>query len=63
MVDVKELGELLKLPDLEAETKALINAKMRELIGDLRVPTEAEKQVAASLLHEWTEGGPRKEGV
>ena len=62
MVDVKELGELLKLPDLEAETKALINAKMRELIGDIRPLTGAEKQEVMSVMHEYMYGAA-KEGV
>lgn len=62
MVDVKELGELLKLPDLEAETKALINAKMRELIGDIRPLTGAEKQEVESIMQEYLYGAV-KEGV
>lgn len=40
--DATELGGLLKLPDLEEETKALINKKMREFIKDVRPLTPAE---------------------
>lgn len=55
-----ELGELLNLPDLEAETKSLINAKMREFIGEVK-PTPPEiKMEAESVLAEWL--GVQKEG-
>ncbi|MFD1136744.1 hypothetical protein [Paenibacillus urinalis] len=61
MVDeITKLGELLKLPDLEEETKALINAKMREMIGDIKpIPPEFKEQ-AMNILSLWTEG--KKEG-
>lgn len=40
--DATELGELLNLPDLEEETKALINSKMREFIKGAKPLTPAE---------------------
>lgn len=55
-----ELGELLKLPLLEEETTALINAKMREFIGEVK-PTPPEiKQEVESIMSEWL--GAQKEG-
>jgi DNA recombination-dependent growth factor C len=55
-----ELGELLKLPLLEQETTALINAKMREFIGEVK-PTPPEiKQEVESIMAEWL--GAQKEG-
>jgi DNA recombination-dependent growth factor C len=60
MKEATELGELLKLPNLEDETTALINAKMREFIGEVK-PTPPEiKQEAESILAEWL--GAQKEG-
>ncbi|WP_091016011.1 hypothetical protein [Paenibacillus amylolyticus] len=63
--DATELGELLKLPDLEEETKALINKKMREFIEGARALTPAEKENQAEdikaifneYLHGTQEGG------
>lgn len=58
--DATELGELLKLPDLEEETKALINEKMREFIKGARSLTEAEaaiqKEELKDVLHEYLNG-------
>ena len=60
MVEAKELGELLKLPNLEDETITLINAKMREFIGEVK-PTPPEiKQEIESIMAEWI--GAQKEG-
>lgn len=51
-----ELGELLKLPNLEDETITLINAKMREFIGDVK-PTPPEiKQEIETVVAEWLGG-------
>lgn len=51
-----ELGELLKLPLLEEETTALINAKMREFIGEVK-PTPPEiKEDIETLVAEWLGG-------
>lgn len=66
MVDeITRLGELLKLPDLEEETKALINAKMRELIGETKVMTPGEKEVVmqqmTNVMDKWL-NGDGKEG-
>jgi hypothetical protein len=60
MDDALKLGELLKLPDLEEETKALINAKMREFIKGARPLTAAEaaiqKEELKDVLHEYLNG-------
>jgi hypothetical protein len=59
--DVAKLGELLKLPNLEEETITLINAKMREFIGDVKpVPPEL-KQEMQNVMHQWLYGD-KKEG-
>lgn len=51
-----ELGELLKLPNLEDETITLINAKMREFIGEVK-PTPPEiKQEIETVVDEWLGG-------
>jgi hypothetical protein len=57
--DATELGELLKLPDLEEETKALINEKMREFIKGARPLTPVEKLQKDELkdvIHEYLNG-------
>lgn len=59
--DVTRLGELLKLPDLEEETKALINAKMREFIGDAKPISPEFKEDVHNLMNEWLNGA-KKEG-
>lgn len=60
MVEATELGELLKLPNLESETITLINAKMREFIGEVK-PTPPEiKLEVESIMTEWL--GAQKEG-
>lgn len=54
--EAADLGELLKLPNLEDETTALINAKMREFIGEVK-PTPPEiKQEVETILSEWLGG-------
>jgi hypothetical protein len=55
-----ELGELLKLPSLEEETTALINAKMREFIGEVKPTPPEVKQEVESIMSEWL--GAQKEG-
>lgn len=63
--DATKLGDLLKLPDLEEETKQLINAKLRELIGEVKPPvplTPAQQQEVQSLMSEYLYGLPKKEG-
>ena len=55
-----ELGELLKLPLLEQETTALINAKMREFIGEVKPTPPEVKQEVESIMVEWL--GAQKEG-
>lgn len=63
--DATKLGELLRLPDLEEETKQLINAKLRELIGEVKPPapiTEAQQQGMISLMQEYLHGPLKKEG-
>lgn len=58
--DATELGELLKLPDLEEETKSLINAKMREFIKGVRPLTPAEAAAQSEdlqgMFHEYLNG-------
>lgn len=54
--DAQKLGELLKLPNLEDETITLINGKMREMIGEIKPLTPAQKQEAQNLMDEWTGG-------
>jgi hypothetical protein len=54
--DAIKLGELLRLPNLEQETVTLINSKMREMIGDIKPLTPAQKQDIQSLMDEWTGG-------
>ncbi|ODB56958.1 hypothetical protein A7311_01125 [Paenibacillus polymyxa] len=63
--DATKLGDLLKLPDLEEETKQLINAKLRELIGEVKPPvplTPAQQQEVQSLMSEYLYGSPKEEG-
>lgn len=61
MVDeALKLGELLTLPDLEEETIKLINAKMREYIGEIKPLSPAQKQEVESIMNEWLNGA--KEG-
>lgn len=55
-----ELGELLKLPNLEQDTTALINAKMREFIGEVKPTPPEVKQEVESIMAEWL--GAQKEG-
>jgi hypothetical protein len=56
MKEATELGELLKLPNLEEETTALINAKMREFISEVK-PTPPEiKQEIETVVAEWLSG-------
>lgn len=61
MVEITTLAKLLEIPGIEPETAALINAKLRELIGKIEPPKpieEAQKKQLVSLLAEWTgEGG------
>jgi hypothetical protein len=57
MVDeATELGELLKLPNLESETIILINAKMRELIGEVKPMAPEIEQELQSIVHEYFNG-------
>lgn len=56
MVDVQELGKLLELPNLEPETIVLINAKMRDLIGDIKPVTPQQKEEMQTILAEWFGG-------
>jgi hypothetical protein len=51
-----KLGELLKLPNLEEETITLINAKMREYIGEIKPMTPAQKEEVTSIMNEWING-------
>jgi len=60
MVEVKELGDLLKLPNLEEETIKLINERMRGLIGDIKPLTPAQRQEVETVMNEWILG--KKEG-
>lgn len=59
--EATELGELLKLPNLENETITLINAKMREFIGDVKPISPELKQDVQNLMNEWLNGA-KKEG-
>lgn len=58
--DATELGELLKLPNLEQETMKLINEKMREFIKDARALTPAEQAAQdkdlKKMFHEYLNG-------
>jgi hypothetical protein len=58
--EAADLGELLKLPNLEEETTALINAKMREFIGEVKPTPPEVKQEVESIVAEWL--GAQKEG-
>lgn len=58
--DVQKLGKLLELPNLDDETIKLINAKMRELIGSAKVQPPVNKELSATVIDEWLNGG--KEG-
>jgi len=61
MVDeAAKLGELLKLPNLEEETITLINAKMREYIGEIKPLTPSQTHGFESVMNEWLNG--KKEG-
>lgn len=53
---VNELGELLNLPNLEDSTIALINEKMRLLIGEIKPETPEMKQEVISLMQEYFNG-------
>lgn len=61
--DVTKLGELLRLPDLEEETKALINKKMREMIDKAEVvaPSANNPLRDKDIMNEWI-NGKQKEG-
>ncbi|MNP67350.1 hypothetical protein D3C76_1631730 [compost metagenome] len=64
MVDeASKLGELLRLPDLEEETKVLINSKIRECIGEIKPLTPGQKEEVASLMNEWLNGSPKEGGA
>lgn len=60
--DAIKLGELLRLPNLEQETITLINGKMREMIGDIKPLTPAQKVEMQSLMNEWTGGMASEQG-
>jgi len=57
-----ELGELLKLPLLEQETTALINAKMREFIGEVKPTPQVVEQEVQSLMMEYLHGAAKQGG-
>ncbi|WP_211749919.1 hypothetical protein [Paenibacillus sp. Marseille-Q4541] len=63
MDDIAKLGELLKLPNLDEATITLINAKMREMIGETKVLStdqrEALNKQVGNILDQWVNG---KEG-
>lgn len=59
--EAADLGELLKLPNLENETTALINAKMREFIGEVKPTPPEVKQEVENIIAEWF--GSQKGGV
>lgn len=61
MVEVKELGELLNLPNLEKDTITLINLKMREQINKIGTNNAADKQDVMTMMEEYIHGA--KEGV
>lgn len=64
MVDeAAKLGELLKLPNLEEDTIKLINAKMREFIGEAKPMSPAQKEEVANLINEWLNGSPKEGGA
>lgn len=54
--DVQKLGNLLELPNLEAETIKLINEKMRELIGAAKVQSPVQMDMDESVINEWMNG-------
>lgn len=62
MVEVKELGDLLKLPNLEEETIKLINERMRLLIGEIKPLTPAQQQYFQSVMDEYFNGPNQKAG-
>lgn len=62
MDDALKLGELLKLPNLEEDTITLINAKMREFIGEVKPISPELKQDVQNLMNEWMNGA-KKEGA
>ena len=59
--EATKLGELLKLPDLEPETIQLINAKIREMIGQVKPMGPELQQKLTNIMDEWL-NGDRKEG-
>jgi hypothetical protein len=61
--EAAKLGELLKLPNLEEETIQLINAKMREFIGEAKPMSPAQKEEVANLINEWLDGPPKEGGA
>lgn len=62
MVDeATQLGDLLKLPNLEQETITLINKKMREFIGEVKPVAPEMKQQIINVMDEWM-NGVKKEG-
>lgn len=61
MVEVKELGELLNLPNLEKDTITLINLKMREQINKIGTNNAVDKQDVMTIMDEYIHGA--KEGV
>lgn len=65
MDDIAKLGELLKLPNLDEATITLINAKMREMIGETKVMTPGEKEAVmnqmTNVMSKWL-NGDGKEG-
>ncbi len=58
------LGDLLRLPELEADTVSLINSKMREMISQIVVLTPEQRAIqdeinmknVGSIMKEWLEG-------
>ncbi|WP_028547230.1 hypothetical protein [Paenibacillus taiwanensis] len=62
MDEALRLGELLKLPNLEADTIKLINEKMRIFIGDAQPLTGAQKQEFENDLHDYLFGAAKKAG-
>ncbi len=62
MVGIQELGDLLKLPNLEEETIKLINDRMRVLIGEVKPLTPAQHQEIQSVMDEYFNGAIKKAG-
>ncbi len=65
MDDLVRVAGLLNLQNLEEDTVKDINAKMRELIADIKVLTPEEKKLqdqdTKNLMNEWV-NGEQKEG-